>query len=200
MKGSLTILSFFLGGLILSLFGLVPGKLLDQDLTMYILYVLLFFVGAMVGSDRETWHKIRQLDFRIVLAPLTVIFGTLGAIAVFSFLIPGINMRDSLAIGAGFGYYSLSSVIITNLRGETLGVIALAVNITREILTLTLTPLIAKYFGNLAPVVSGGATAMDTTLPIITKYSGKEYAAYAIFSGFILTILVPILVTFILKI
>jgi len=200
VKGSLIILTFFCAGVFLGLLDLVPEDILKNDLTQYVLYVLLFFVGAMIGSDRETWQQLRKTNIKIILVPLTVIFGTLGAIALFSFLIPGINLRDSLAIGAGFGYYSLSSVIITNLRGETLGVIALAVNITREILTLILAPLLAKYFGKLAPVVSGGATAMDTTLPIITRYSGKEYAVYGIFSGLVLTVAVPVLVTLILKI
>jgi len=39
---------------------------------------------------------------------------------------------------------------------------------------------------------------MDTTLPIITLNSGKDFAILALFSGVVLTIAVPILVTFIL--
>jgi uncharacterized membrane protein YbjE (DUF340 family) len=63
-----------------------------------------------------------------------------------------------------------------------------------------LTPILVKYFGNLAGIASGGATAMDTTLPVITRYSGKSYAVVAVFSGIVLTILVPFLVTFILTV
>ncbi len=40
---------------------------------------------------------------------------------------------------------------------------------------------------------------MDTTLPIIIKSSGKEYAIISVFSGIVLTIIVPFLVTFILE-
>ena len=36
-------------------------------------------------------------------------------------------------------------------------------------------PLLAKYFGKLAPISVGGATTMDTTLPIITRYSGESF-------------------------
>ena len=82
---------------------------------------------------------------------------------------------------------------------ETLGVIALLSNIMRELITLLATPIFLKYFGKLAPIAAGGATSMDTTLPIITKFSGKDYAIIAIFSGTVLTILVPFLVTFILQ-
>jgi uncharacterized membrane protein YbjE (DUF340 family) len=40
---------------------------------------------------------------------------------------------------------------------------------------------------------------MDTTLPVITKYSGKEYAIISVFSGVVLTILVPPIITVIYK-
>ena len=105
-----------------------------------------------------------------------------------------------MAVGAGFGYYSLSSVFITQLHSHSLGVVALLSNIFREVATLLATPILVSYFGNLAGIASGGATAMDTTLPIISKYSGKEYAIIAVFSGIVLTILVPFLVTVILTI
>ena len=36
-----------------------------------------------------------------------------------------VNIKEALAVGSGFGYYSLSSIIITKFHGETLGVIAL---------------------------------------------------------------------------
>lgn len=199
MKNSIIILGFFMLGLTGALLHILPSILTENDFTMPVLFALIFFVGAMVGADRETWEKIKKTNMKIFLAPLTVVVGTFTGITLFSFLIPSLSLRDSLAVGAGFGYYSLSSVIITGIRGEVLGVIALASNIARELFTLIAAPLLAKYLGKLAPVVSGGATAMDTTLPVITKFSGKEYAIIAMFSGFILTILVPILVTFILK-
>jgi uncharacterized membrane protein YbjE (DUF340 family) len=79
-------------------------------------------------------------------------------------------------------------------------VVALLSNIFREVATLLTTPILVRYFGKLAGIASGGATAMDTTLPVISRYSGKEYAIIALFSGIVLTILVPFLVTFILTV
>ena len=38
--------------------------------------------------------------------------------------------------GSGFGYYSLSSIFITEYKGAELGTIALLSNISREIITL----------------------------------------------------------------
>jgi uncharacterized membrane protein YbjE (DUF340 family) len=199
MKNSLIIVGFFAAGIILSLVSLVPSFVLKNDLSSYALYLLMFLVGASIGVDKKAWEILKNARLKIILVPLTVIVGTLIGAAFVSVFIKDISLRESLAVGAGFGYYSLSSIFIGQISGKTLGVVALISNISREVITLLGTPLLVKCFGKLAPIASGGATAMDTTLPIITKFTGKEYAIIAIFSGVVLTILVPFLVTFILK-
>jgi len=160
----------------------------------------MFFVGIGIGADRNVWKILGDLHFKVLMIPVTVIAGTLAGSALCSIFLPDINLADSLAVGSGFGYYSLSSIIISEIRSEILGVTALLSNISREIFTLIATPLLVKIFGRLAPVASGGATSMDTTLPVISKYSGKEYAVLAVFSGIILTVLVPFIITSIYKI
>ena len=106
-----------------------------------------------------------------MMLPVMTILGTLAGCAAASLILGHRQLSDCLAIGSGFGYYSLSSIFITQYRGAELGTIALLANIFREILTLLCAPLLAKYFGKLAPISVGGATTMDTTLPIITRYS-----------------------------
>ena len=199
MKGSLIILSFFILGLILGLTKFLPASLLEGDFSIYALYLLMFLVGIGIGTDRNSWKIIKEVNIKIILVPLSVIIGSLVGVTVVSTLLSNINFGEAMAVGAGFGYYSLSSVIITEFHSETLGVIALLSNIIREILTLLATPLFVKYFGKLAGIASGGATAMDTTMPIIVQYSGKEYAIISVFSGIVLTILVPIIVPLILQ-
>ena len=100
-----------------------------------------------------------------------------------------------MAVGAGFGYYPLSSIFITEYKGAELGTIALLSNILREIIALLGASLFVKFFGRLAPISVGGATTMDTTLPIITRYCGKEFVIISIFHGFIVDFSVPFLVT-----
>ncbi|MBI9057680.1 MAG: lysine exporter LysO family protein [Labilibaculum sp.] len=199
MKGSLIILGFFVLGLILGLTRFLPESILDSDFSIYALYLLMFLVGIGIGTDRSSWKVIREVNIKIVLVPLSVIVGSLLGVSAFSFFLSDINFGEAMAVGAGFGYYSLSSVMITEFHSETLGVIALLSNIIREILTLLATPLFVKFFGKLAGIASGGATAMDTTLPIIVRYSGKEYAIIAVFSGIVLTVLVPVIVPLILE-
>ncbi|MCD4817356.1 MAG: lysine exporter LysO family protein [Candidatus Cloacimonetes bacterium] len=200
MKNSIVIVIFFICGILCGLFSILPKFFLSTDINSYVLYILMFFVGISVGADKSALKIIKKAKLKILLVPLSVVIGTFIGVGIFSIFIPNMNLRDSLAVGSGFGYYSLSSIFISQISGKTLGVIALLSNILREIITLLFTPIIVKYFGKIAPIASGGATSMDTTLPIIIKFVGKEYAIISIFSGTILTILVPFLVTFILKI
>ncbi len=200
MKGSLIILAFFTVGLIGGIYNFFPEWLLNEDLTTYALFVLMFLVGISIGSDKNAFYVLRKLNFKVILVPLTVIVGSLAGTALISLMLSDINVKEATAVGAGFGYYSLSSIFISQLHSQELGVIALLSNIFREIITLLAVPVMVKYFGKLAGIASGGATAMDTTLPVIVKFTGKEYGIIAIFSGIILTVLVPILVTMILEI
>ena len=57
-------------------------------------------------------------------------------------------------------------------------------------------PLLARYFGRLAPISAGGATTADTTLPVITKFCGKEFVVVSIVHGVMVDLSVPFLVTF----
>lgn len=199
MKNSLIIVGFFALGLVLAVSSWLPRAIIKNDLSAYALYVLMFLVGIGIGADKKAWAILKSARLKIILVPLTVIIGTLIGVAFISLFLKDVSLRESLAVGAGFGYYSLSSIFIGQISGQALGVVALISNISREVITLLGTPLLVRYFGKLAPIASGGATSMDTTLPIITRFTGKEYAIISVFSGVVLTILVPFLVTFILR-
>ncbi len=196
MKSSLIILSFFATGLLLGIFRILPSAWLDSKLTFYVLCLLMFSVGLSIGHDKNTVQKFKNLSPRLLMLPVMTILGTfLGVLAVGVFL-KGRPITEVLAVGSGFGYYSLSSVLITQYKGAELGTIALLANIIREVLTLLLAPWMVKYFGKLAPISAGGATTMDTTFPIIIKNSGKEFSIVSIYHGFIVDLSVPFLVVF----
>lgn len=196
MKGSIVIVSFFFVGALLGWQGWLPVFLLENDHTLYALYALMFFVGVSLGSDNKLKEIVRGINIRIFLVPLATIIGTLGGAALISLVLVNLKLTDCLAIGSGFGYYSLSSVFITQYKGAEMGTIALMANIIREIMTLLGAPLFVRYFGRLAPICAGGATTMDTTLPVITRYSGKEWVFVSIFHGVAVDFTVPFFVTF----
>lgn len=196
MKGSIIIVSFFIAGVWLGSQGWLPAFLLENDRTLYALYALMFLVGVSLGSDRKLKEIVRGIRVRMLLVPLATIAGTLAGSALISLALVKLSLADCLAIGSGFGYYSLSSVFITQYKGAELGTVALMANIIREIVTLLGAPLLAAYFGPLAPIAAGGATTMDTTLPVITRYSGKDWVFVSIFHGITVDFTVPFFVTF----
>ncbi len=174
MKGSLIIVGFFVLGALCGVYHLIPYDFTQSKLSFYALCALMFSVGVSVGNDPQTLRNFRSLNPRLIFLPVMTILGTLAGCAVVSLFLSHRSVTDCMAVGAGFGYYSLSSIFITEYKGPELGTIALLSNITREIITLLFAPLLVRWFGNLAPISAGGATTMDTTLPIITRYSGQS--------------------------
>ncbi len=195
MKGSIIIVSFFIIGTLCGYYQLLPQSILNSDLSYYALCGLMFCVGISIGCNPDTLRSFRSLNPRLMFLPLMTILGTLCGCAVVGLLLPGRSLFDCLAVGSGFGYYSLSSIFITEYKGAELGTIGLLSNITREIIALLCAPLLVRYFGRLAPISVGGATTMDTTLPIITRYSGQQFVILSIFHGFLVDFSVPFLVT-----
>ena len=196
MKGSIIIVSFFIAGVLLGRFVDVPSLFIAEEPTLYALYALMFLVGISIGSDKKALEALKHQNLKIVLVPLATLIGTLGGSALISLALSGKSLTDCLAVGSGFGYYSLSTIFITQYKGAELGTIALVSNILRELIALLAAPLLVRYFGKLAPISVGGATTADTTLPIITKFCGKEFVIISIVHGITVDLSVPFLVTF----
>ena len=196
MRSSLIIISFFVAGLLLAYWGVLPEGLADGDLSMYALYLLMFLVGISIGSDMKALRALKEQHWKILLVPLATILGTLGGSALVSLFLPGRTLWDCLAVGSGFGYYSLSGILITELRGSALGTLALLYNIFRELLVILCAPLLCRLFGPLAPICQGGATSGDTTLPVIAAACGRQFVPLSIYHGICVDFTVPFLVPF----
>nr|WP_302966081.1 lysine exporter LysO family protein [uncultured Prevotella sp.] len=194
MKGSLIVVGFFVIGLLGGIEKMVPLWLLDGDVSFVALCGLLLFVGLGIGLNPEMKKEVRSLSPRMALLPVVTIIGSwLGALLIWTELHR--TLSDCMAINSGFAYYSLSSIFITEYRGAELGTIALLANIIREMLTLLGAPLMAHWFGPLASISAGGATTMDTTLPILSQTVGQRYIALSIYHGFVVDFTVPFLVS-----
>ena len=170
-----------------------------EIITTYALAALLFGVGVDIGLNKEAFHELKVLGFKILLIPILIVLGTLLGTYLASFVL---NMvaKEAMAVGAGFGWYSLSAVLITKIHSVELGSVAFLTNVFRELLTIISLPFVVKYIGKIPSIGPGGATTMDVTLPLIKKVSGEEIAIPAFISGVVLSSLVPILVPFILNI
>ena len=167
--------------------------------TNYSLAVLLFGVGIDIGSSREIIEDLRLMGWKLIVIPILIAFGSLLG-AVLTGLLFGFAAGESAAVGAGFGWYSLSGVLISKLHSAELGSLAFLTNVFRELLTVMILPLVAKYFGSLAVIAPGGATTMDVTLPLVKESGGEAVVIPAFVSGAVLSTLVPILVPLFLNI
>lgn len=195
MKGSLMVVGFFALGVVLGRMDVVPAWLHDSRITFVALCSLLFCVGLTIGSNENIAAEFKALNPRLAFMPIATILGSFAGSLVAWCLLQYREVTDCLAVGSGFGYYSISSIFITQYKGAELGTVALLANIYREMITLLFAPLLAKVFGPLAPISSGGATTMDTTLPIIVNTCGSQFTVVSLFHGFVVDFSVPFLVT-----
>jgi uncharacterized membrane protein YbjE (DUF340 family) len=193
----LLILAALVAGILAGVSGILPAVVYANldTLIMVMLCGLLFVIGLDMSKGRTALAQVRRIGWKMVLLPVFIAGGSiLGA------LVAGILMSmdpgDAMAIGAGFGWYSLSGVMLTGLVGAQIGTMALLSNVFRELLSIIIMPLVVRYFGKLAAVAPGGATTMDTTLPVVVRYAGSEMSVISFVSGFTLSMLVIVLVPF----
>lgn len=165
---------------------------LDQAFTVMLL-ILLFSVGIDLGLNRQVFEQVCKLGFRILIIPLGVILGSLcgGAIAA---MITRVEIKEGMAIVSGLGWYSLSGILLTNAGNPIGGTISFLSNVFREMITFIVIPFLVKYLNSYCAIAPAGATAMDTTLGMISKHTDGKTAVIAFMSGVICTLIVPILI------
>ena len=156
-----------------------------------LLLVFMFLIGldlAYSPLDRS-W-----LNWRILLVPLGCILGSLlGACASLLF-IQNIGLKDLIMLSQGYGFYSMTGIVVTELRNAELGSVALMNDLFREIFAILFMYLLGWRYPRSA-ISSAGATAMDVTLPMVKQSCGNEFIPHAMVSGFILSVLAPIVVS-----
>ena len=162
MRSSLiTLLFFLLGGVV----GAYASVSVDTHrASVYVLYLLMLLLGISLGCSRDPKQIVASLRPDALLLPLATVGGTLLFSAMGGFLLSRWTAFDCMAVGSGFAYYSVSSILITEIKSASLGVqvatelgtIALLSNIFREMAALLCAPLFRRYFGYLAPISAAG--------------------------------------------
>ena len=186
--------------LVVLVLGIGAGYILPENMSgfidsasSYMLLILLFSVGIDMGLNKEVFTRIKELGFKILLIPFGVVVGSLCGGLLTSFLV-NLPVKDSLAVSAGLGWYSLSGILITEAGNPVAGTIAFLSNVFREMLTFIVVPFIASHMNYYCAIAPAGATAMDTTLGIISRNTDATVAVLSFVSGVICTLLVPVLV------
>jgi uncharacterized membrane protein YbjE (DUF340 family) len=157
------------------------------------LIFLLFVMGFSFGFDKEATVKLKKAGLKILVVPFAVALGSIFG-GLVGGLILGINVFASMAVSSGFGWYTLAGPLVGQLFGAEFGALGFTVNFLRELLTITTVSLTVKI-DRYAPIAFGGATSMDTTLPVIVRYCGSEALITAFASGFTLSLIAPFTIT-----
>lgn len=194
MKLSLLLLACMALGLVTGIIALPSGFSVPDGLTDALLYALMVFVGVEMGIviRREgIRHILNALKNGAVSVVSTVTGSLLGGLL--AGVVTGMGLGRATAVAAGFGWYTLSSVMLANLDGPLLGGVAFLANLFREALALLLIPVLIGKKQNAAAISSAGATSMDTTLGLLSR-GGPDTAAAAFLHGVIISTIVPVLV------
>lgn len=159
--------------------------------TWQLLLVFLFLIGldlAYSPLDRS-W-----LNWKILLVPLGCITGSLLGVLLYASWQTQIAPQDLIMLSQGYGFYSMSGIVVTELRNAELGSIALMNDLFREIFAILLMYGMGWRYPR-AAIASAGATSMDVTLPMVKQACGNDFIPHAILSGFILSVLAPVVVS-----
>lgn len=161
------------------------------------LCTLLFFVGFDMGVDGTVIGHFREVGLRVLVFPFVIMAGTLVGALVCGLFLP-ISIREALAVGAGFGWYTFAPGIIMEKGLVMASAISFMHNILREYISVLIIPLVARKAGYLEAMAVAGCSSMDVCLPIIERSTRGDIAMYAFISGVIQSMAVPVLVPLIL--
>lgn len=164
----------------------------QHQLSDYVLMVLLAFIGLQLRSSDLTLRQI-FLNKRGLFIAGVVFASSLPGAMLAGYLLD-IPQPLALALGSGYGWYSLSGILVTGQVDALMGSSAFFIDLFRELIAIMLIPMIMPISPTSA-IGYAGATAMDFTLPIIAKSGGPHYVPIAIVSGFILSLACPAFIT-----
>ena len=191
-KAPLLLLGLVAAGFAIGLALPCPDWLDLDSICGWALKALLFFIGMQFAQAKISLRE-SLLDPAILLIPFAT---ALGSLASGLLLMPLFHLRlgAALSLQAGFGWYSLSGILISGLGDPGLGSASFLSNMARESLAFVLIPFLGASGRPWLAIGTGGATAMDVTLPIVEQCAGPGWVPASFTSGAILSILVPILV------
>ncbi|SJN15190.1 Putative surface protein [Halomonas citrativorans] len=200
MQGSLLLLAVVAVGVIT---GLLLGPRLGETLftaaellAEWVLYALLVLIGCQLRNSGMPLKQILLNRLGLAIAITLAVSSLLAGLAAAPLL--SLSWNEGLAMASGFGWYSLSAILIGDQLGPLMGGVAFFNDLSRELLAFILIPLVIHRHTALA-IGYGGATSMDFTLPVIQQHGGVACVPIAVVSGFILSLLSPPLILFFLS-
>lgn len=159
----------------------------------YTLIFLLFLISIQLRNNGMTLKQI-VLNRRGMMVAVIVVGSSLVGGVINAFILD-LPLNTALAMASGFGWYSLSGILLTESFGPVIGSAAFFNDLGRELIAIMLIPGLVRRSRSTALGLCG-ATSMDFTLPVLQRSGGLEMVPAAIVHGFILSLLVPIMMAF----
>ena len=169
---------------------LLPALSWVEDLATWSLMLLLLLIGLQLRNAGLSLRRLLLNRQGLGIAVTLIVTSLLAGVLLTPLL--QVPLFQSLAMASGFGWYSLSGIVIGDALGPAWGGVAFLNDVIREIIALALIPLVIQQRPAMA-IGYGGATAMDFTLPVIRSSGGLDCVPVAIASGFILSFISPVL-------
>ena len=167
-----------------------PNRFVSYYLFNACLVFLLFVMGFALGADKGAAVKMRKAGLKILVLPMTIALGSIVG-GIVGGLLLRIDLYASAAVSAGYGWYTLAGPLMGQMFGPEWSALGFMVNFLRELLTIVTVSVIVRV-DKYAPIALGGATTMDTTLPVIVRYCGSDALMTAFTSGFTLSLMAPL--------
>lgn len=186
------IIAVFSGGLFGYLFLTPDSHSFLGTIVSVMLSLLIVSAGVDIGQNLGVMRSLLKRGHQVIWVPILLTIGSLigGALAS---VILSMSLWEVLAVSSGVGWYSLTGPMITELYNIELGTVGFLSNVIREISAFIMIPLVARV-SYLAAIGPGGATTMDSTLPVISRFTNPETSVIAFFSGFMLSFVPPVLI------
>lgn len=159
----------------------------------YTLIFLLFLIGIQLRNNGMTLKQI-VLNRRGMIVAVVVVGSSMVGGVINAFILD-LPLNTALAMASGFGWYSLSGILLTESFGPVIGSAAFFNDLGRELIAIMLIPGLVRRSRSTALGLCG-ATSMDFTLPVLQRSGGLEMVPAAIVHGFILSLLVPVMMAF----
>lgn len=171
---------------------MLPEMLLPhKNAGQYALMTLILIVGLQMRGSGMSLRQIMLNKHGLVLSGWFMLSCVVAGL-LFALCVPEVGWAKGLALSSGYGWYSLSGIVMTQAYGATWGGVALLNDLLREFAAFATISLLMQRFPSTA-IGIGGATSLDFTLPIIQKSGGLVAVPVAISFGFVVNVVSPFL-------
>ncbi|WP_161909199.1 lysine exporter LysO family protein [Emergencia sp. 1XD21-10] len=158
------------------------------------LCIMIGSIGFDMGLSGTVIAQVKHIGFRVLIFPAAVIVGTAVSSVIVSFFLP-LSVRECIAIGFGFGWYTFAPVAISSAGYVMAGAVSFMHNVFRETFGIILLPILAKKIGYIEACSLPGVAAGDMGLSLVEKALRPDIVVYSFAIGMSESILIPLLVT-----